>query len=405
MVNFLPPEEQLSIIKEKTVDIISEEELLNKLKQSFSEKKPLRIKYGADPSAPDIHLGHTVVLKKLRVFQELGHKIIFIIGDFTAMIGDPTGRSKTRKPLSKEQVEENAKTYKNQIFKILDEARTEVVYNSQWLEKMKFSDVLNLSSRYTVARMLERDDFSKRFKEGHAITILEFLYPLIQGYDSVYLKSDVELGGTDQTFNMLVGRDLQRDFGLDPQIVISMPILEGLDGKMKMSKSYGNYIGVNENPIDIYGKVMSVSDELMFRYLELLTNIKLEELNKLKKEVAEGKVHPMDVKKKLAFDITKEFAGDENAEKAKTYFEKVVSGKQLPESINVLEYDKDKVWIVDILKDAGFVKSSGEAKRLIRQGAVKIDGAKMLDEHKEVEIKNEMIIKCGKRNYIKIKKI
>ncbi|MCK5591851.1 MAG: tyrosine--tRNA ligase, partial [Candidatus Pacebacteria bacterium] len=367
------------MLVEKTESVYSSSELLKKLECSEREMRPLKIKYGADPSAPDIHLGHTVVIQKLKTFQDLGHEIIFLIGDFTAMIGDPTGRSKTRPSLTKEQVAENAKTYQEQIFKILDKDKTKVVYNSDWLGKMTFTDVISLTSRYTVARMLERDDFSKRYKSNIPITVLEFLYPLIQGYDSVAINADVELGGTDQTFNMLVGRDIQREYGGSPQVVMTMPILEGTDGVQKMSKSLGNYVGITEKAEDMYGKVMSISDELMFRYYLLLSDKRKEDIDSMKNAVDSNITHPMDIKKDLAFYITKRFHGTSGAISGANHFKKVFSKREDPEDIRKIEYTEKEVWIIKILKDAGFVSSTSEARRLISQGGVKLDNEKITD--------------------------
>jgi len=404
MTNELSAKEQLSLLLDKCEAVISEEELLKKLEESKKEKRPLKIKYGADPSAPDIHLGHTVVIQKLKTFQDLGHEVVFLIGDFTAMIGDPSGRSKTRVPLTKEQILANAKTYQEQIFKILDKKKTRIVYNSDWLGKMTFSDVINLASRYTVARMLERDDFSKRYKNNSPITILEFLYPLVQGYDSVVINADVEMGGTDQTFNMLVGRDIQREYGQMPQVVMTMPILEGTDGVQKMSKSLGNYIGITEDASAIYGKLMSISDELMFNYYKLLTEMTGEDVEGLKKDISEGMKHPMDAKKKLAFLLTEKFHNKEKAEAAEEHFKKVFSQRENPEEISEITYDQEKVWIIQILKDAGFVSSASEARRIISQGGVKVNDEKISSHSAEIPV-NGQILRCGKRNFIRLKKI
>lgn len=403
MKSNLSAKEQLAVIKEKCDNLISEEDLFRKLEKSLKEKKPLKIKYGADPSAPDLHLGHTVVIQKLKAFQDLGHEVIFLIGDFTAMIGDPSGKSKTRKPLTREQVIENSKTYQSQIFKILDGKKTKIVYNSDWFGKMLFSQIIDIASRYTIARLLERDDFSKRYKNNIPITILELLYPLVQGYDSVVLNSDVEIGGSDQTFNMLVGRDLQREYGQEPQVTLSMPILEGTDGVQKMSKSLGNYIGISEPPKDIFGKVMSVSDELMYRYYQLLTDMSVKQVEELRNDVTEGKQHPKDVKKRLAHMITKRFSSGEEADKAAESFDSVFSKRENPEDIKDIYYSDSKVWIVQVLKDAQFVSSTSEAKRLISQGAVKIDSEKVTDDSAEIPV-NGQILKCGKRQFARLVK-
>ena len=398
MSRTMDAKQQLNIIKKKTVEIISEEELLKKLNLAASEKRPLNVKYGADPSAPDIHLGHTVALNKLREFQELGHKVIFIIGDFTARIGDPSGRVTTRKRLSKEDVKKNALTYQEQVFKLLDKKRTTVVFNSSWFDKMRFGDVVDLSSRFTVARMLERDDFARRFKQNQPITVLEFLYPLIQGYDSIKVKADIEIGGTDQTFNFLVGRNLQRDYGQEPQVVITLPLLEGTDGKLKMSKSLNNYIGISERPRDIFGKIMSVSDELMLKFYELLTDIPASKIKKL---------HPMRAKTGLASFLVSRYYGSAQAKRAEKEFEKVFSRKELPTIIPRVEIlSKDlksgKIWIVKLLKLANLTSTNSEARRLIKQGGVRIDREPVRDPEIELPIRDGMIVQAGKRNFIKV---
>lgn len=398
---------QLSIIKENTVSFFSEKEFCEKLSVSLKENKPLKVKFGADPTAPDIHLGHTVVINKLRQFQDLGHTVQFIVGDFTAMIGDPSGKSETRKRLSQEEVAEHAKTYQEQIFKILDKDKTEVFFNSTWFDKMNFRKVIELSSKYTVARMLERDDFSNRYKNGKSISIVEFLYPLIQGFDSVSIETDIELGGTDQTFNLLVGRDLQREYGQKEQIVITMPILEGTDGVQKMSKSLGNYIGITEKPKEIFGKIMSVSDTLMFRYYRLLTQRNTKEVDQLEEDIRSGKTHPMDLKKSLAREIIAKFYDEESAIKAQEEFTSVFSNRNLPEDIPTvnasdLNLENGKIWICHLLQQTGLTKGTGEARRMIKQGAVKCNNEKITDENTYISPKNNMIFKVGKRKFIKI---
>ncbi|MBF0291444.1 MAG: tyrosine--tRNA ligase, partial [Nitrospinae bacterium] len=323
-----PIEEQLDIIRRGAVEVIDEAELKKKLERSVATKTPLKVKAGFDPTAPDLHLGHTVLLMKLKQFQELGHRVIFIIGDFTASIGDPSGKSETRPPLSREQVEKNAETYKQQVFKILDREKTETVFNNDWIGRMTPADIISLSAKYTVARMLERDDFSKRYRDGRPIFIHEFMYPLLQGYDSVHLKADIEIGGTDQKFNLLVGRDLQRDHGQEPQVVITMPLLEGTDGVQKMSKSYGNYIGINEPPKDMFGKVMSISDTLMIRYHELLSDITAVELERLKEDLASGAAHPKAVKMRLGKELVSRYHSKEAAEEAAGEFDRVFGKKE-----------------------------------------------------------------------------
>ncbi len=402
MGKFLPPEEQLKLIKKGVIEIINEDELLEKLK----ENRPLIVKAGFDPTAPDLHLGHTVLLQKLRTFQQLGHKVYFIIGDFTAMIGDPTGKDKTRPPLSKEQVLENAKTYEEQVFKILIPEKTEVVFNSEWFSKMSAEDLIRLTAKYTVARMLEREDFKKRFKENRPIAIHEFIYPLLQAYDSVVLKADVELGGSDQRFNILIGRDIQKEFGIEkPQVAIFLPLLVGLDGERKMSKSYGNYIGIKEPPNEMFGKIMSIPDSLMWDYWSLLTDLTEEEIEEMKKGVEEGKLHPRDVKMKLAFYIVERFHSKEEAEQAKQNFIKVFSKKEIPEDIPEpkLEVNSTEIPLVDLILKVGFAPSKSEARRLIKSGAVRINGEKIGDINYKVSLKDEFILQVGKRKFARIK--
>jgi len=392
---------QLEIIKRGVVDLISEEELVEKLRHSVKTGKPLRIKAGFDPTAPDLHLGHTVLIQKLKDFQTLGHHILLLIGDFTGMIGDPTGRSETRKPLSKEEVLKNADTYKEQVFKILDEEKTEVVLNSEWMEKMRADELVGLAGSFTVARMLERDDFSKRYKEGHAISIHEFLYPLIQGYDSVVLKSDVELGGTDQLFNLLVGRTLQKESGQSPQVVLTMPLLEGTDGKEKMSKSLNNYIGITEPPSEIFGKVMSISDELMARYYTLLSGKPMEYIDDIKS----GIIHPKDAKEALAFELTARFHGSEAAEKAKEGFKKLFVLKEAPEDIEEVRIKGrvgEKKWLPKVMVEAGLAKSTSEAIRLIEQGGVRRDGVRVKDDATIEILSDQTSIQVGPRKFKKI---
>ncbi len=399
----LSPERQFELIKRGAVEIILEKELLHKLERSYKENKPLTVKAGFDPTAPDIHLGHTVLLEKLRVFQELGHRVIFLIGDFTGMIGDPSGKSETRKPLTKDEVLENAKTYREQIFKILDPERTIVEFNSRWYSKMSAEDIIRLASHYTVARMLERDDFKTRFLSQTPISIHEFIYPLIQGYDSVVLRADVELGGTDQKFNLVVGRELQKEYGQEPQVIITMPLLEGTDGVKKMSKSLGNYIGINEPPEEIFGKVMSISDELMLRYYELLSHISNEELKTLREGIKNGSIHPMEAKERLAYELVERFHGHEAALRAKSHFETVFRKKDLPEDIPV--YKKtgwtEGIWLPRLMKEAGLTKSTSEARRLILQGGVEINGATVKDPETKL-LPGEYLLKVGKRRFLKI---
>ena len=398
-------EEQVSLIERGTVDVVSRDDLVRKLEKSRQSGLPLKIKTGFDPTAPDLHLGHTVLIQKMKHFQDLGHDIYFLIGDFTGMIGDPTGKSDTRKPLTLEDVARNAETYKEQIFKILDPQKTKVVFNSTWLGELSSHDMIRLASQLTVARMLEREDFRVRFDNGRPISIHEFLYPLIQGYDSVALEADVELGGTDQLFNLLMGRDLQRAWKQEPQVVITMPLLEGLDGVNKMSKSLGNYIGITETADNIFGKVMSVSDSLMFRYYELLSDLSASEINKLEKGIDEGTLHPKEVKKKLAKELTARFYGPDAAEKAAEIFEQVFKHHGLPEDIPELHLNKQdgEVWLPKLLVKAGLTESTSEARRMIKQQAVSLDGEKVQDMEYKVQPSAEIMVKVGKRRFAKIR--
>jgi len=392
--------EQLEIIKRGTVEIIEEQQLKERLRNSIKKKSPLIVKAGFDPSAPDIHLGHTVLLRKMRHFQDLGHKVIFLIGDYTAAIGDPSGVSKTRPRLAKDEVLENAATYKKQVSKVLDIEKLELRFNSEWLEKLSASEIGELMSKYSVMRMLERDDFSKRYKQHKPINMLEFLYPLLQGYDSVALKADVELGGNDQKFNLLVGRDIQGSYGQSPQVIITMPLLEGTDGIQKMSKSFGNYIGITESARDMFGKIMSISDRLMWKYYELLTDISLKEISDMK-----DNMHPMDAKAKLAREIVTTYHSKKEAEKAEEEFERVFKAGGVPEDIKIYTTRKEqKVWIVELLEKQNLASSRSEARRLIKQGAVKIDGNRVSDENLKFNPKNNSIIQIGKRRFLKIKK-
>jgi len=400
----LSPKEQMDILTKGAVEIISEDELFKKLEQSVATQRPLKVKAGFDPTAPDIHLGHTVLVQKLRDFQRLGHEVIFLIGDFTGMIGDPTGKSETRKTLTREEVLENAQTYQRQIFKILDREKTTVAFNSTWMSAMNAEGLIKLCARQTVARMLERDDFSKRFVNRQPISIHEFLYPLIQGYDSVVLRADVELGGTDQKFNLLIGRDLQRDWGQPPQVVMMMPLLEGTDGVQKMSKSLGNYIGIDEQPEQMYGKIMSISDDLMIRYYSLLTDYSASYIEELRQKMADGILNPRDAKKELAAYIVRQYHGSEAAREAQEHFETVHQRKETPDEIPEYRLTAgSKVWIVRILVDSRLVDSSSQARRLIRQGSVSIDGERVADENLELSADTERIIKVGKRKFLKVK--
>ncbi len=382
-----------------TEEILIESEFIAKLKKG----KPLRIKAGFDPTAPDLHLGHTVLINKMRQFQEAGHHILFLIGDFTGMIGDPTGKSATRPPLTEEQVKQNALTYQEQIFKILDPAKTEIVFNSSWMSQLGSAGLIQLAAKYTVARMLERDDFSKRYKSGQAIAVHEFLYPLVQGYDSVALKADVELGGTDQKFNLLVGRELQRQYGQEQQIVMTMPLLEGLDGVNKMSKSLGNYIGITDTPTDMFGKIMSISDELMWRYFELLSFKPLSEIQRFKTEVEQG-ANPRDLKFLLAEEIIERFHSKAAAVGAREEFIARFQKGALPDEIPEVSLTTDKATmpIASLLKDAKLVASTSEAIRMIQQGGVKIDGEKVEDRNLLINKGSVAIFQVGKRKFAKV---
>lgn len=378
----------LSLIRRGTNEIISEEELAKKL----ASGKKLRIKLGVDPTAPDLHLGHSVIINKLKVFQDLGHQIVFLIGDFTARIGDPSGRSATRPMMTEEQIMKNIKTYQDQVFKILDREKTEVVFNSKWLNALGIEGLLKLASKHTVAQMLVRDDFEKRFKADIPISIVEFMYPLLQAYDSVALHADVELGGNDQKFNLLLGRDMQRDAGQEPQVVITMPLLVGTDGVKKMSKSYKNYIALNDKPQDMFGKLMSISDELMMFYYELLTQENLDEIKQM---------HPKEAKMKLGSIIVERYWGKEAAENAKAEFNKIFANKDLPTEIEEYKCDKDKIKLSELLFVSKMVASKNEARRLIEQGGAKVDNEKVTTDT-EIEIKDGMILQAGKRKFKKI---
>ncbi len=390
-------EEQLKVIKRGAVDLISEEELAKKLEKGT----PLRVKAGFDPTAPDLHLGHTVVMQKLRQFQELGHKVIFLMGDYTAMIGDPSGRDETRPTLSEEVIKKNAQTYVKQASKVLNIEDAEVRFNSEWLGKMSGPDFLRLSSKYTIARMIERDDFKKRYTQGHPIRIHEFIYPLLQGHDSVVLKADVEIGGTDQIFNLLVGRELQKEEGQMSQVVLTMPLLVGTDGVQKMSKSYGNYIGINESPREIFGKLMSISDELMWRYYELLSDLSVDEIEELKSELVLGKIHPKVVKENLAMEIVARFHSEDLAIKARDEFEEIFSRKGRPDEIEEFSITCESC-LVDILSDLGLCSSKSDARRMISQGAVRLDDAKIDAIDFKMAKKGSCILQIGKRKFAKL---
>ncbi len=399
---FLPAEEQLEIIRRGTTEIIPEEELKLKLEESRKKNEPLRIKLGCDPTRPDLHLGHSVILRKMRQFQDLGHHAILIIGDFTALIGDPTGQNKTRPALSRAEILENAETYLDQASKILDGDKTEIVYNSHWLGTLGFEDVIRLSSKMTVARMIERDDFSKRYENNEPISLHEFLYPLAQGQDSVHLKSDVELGGTDQKFNLLVGRQLQKEQGLSQQVCLMMPLLVGTDGVQKMSKSYDNYIGIDEQPNDMYGKTLSVPDDLIYTWFELVTDLPTNELPGIKEKASSD---PRNTKHDLAFTITRMYYGEEAAKAARGHFEKTVVNKEIPDDLPEFEVEAGAHRLVHIIKTVGFAPSNGEARRLIQQGGVSIDGEQISDASFEVDVNSstDFVLKVGKRKFGRVK--
>ncbi len=398
-------EEQIEWIRRGAVEILPEEELKKKLQQAVASGKPLRVKAGFDPTAPDLHLGHSVLIQKLRHFQELGHEVIFLIGDFTGMIGDPTGKSATRPHLTREEVEENARTYKEQIFKILDPDRTEIVFNSAWMSALKADELIRLAGKMTVARMLERDDFQKRYRANQPISIHEFLYPLIQGYDSVMLKADIEIGGTDQKFNLLVGRELQKEWGQAQQVVLTMPLLEGLDGVQKMSKSLGNYVGIEDPPGEMFGKIMSIPDALMWRYYELLSDRPLDEVDRLRAEVKDGSLHPMEAKKRLGEEIVRKYHSPDASRKAREEFEHVFRDKEVPEDLPTvtLDWGAGEIWIIKILTEAKLVRSSSEGRRMIKQGAVQVDGEKISDlDYQLPAPEKAYIIKVGKKRFVRL---
>jgi len=393
-------DDAIALIKRGTDEILLEEELRQRLKGG----KPLKVKAGFDPTAPDLHLGHTVLLNKMRHFQELGHEVMFLIGDFTGMIGDPTGKNVTRQPLTREEIASNARTYKEQVFKILDPDKTKVMFNSEWMADKTAADLIQITAKYTVARMLERDDFHKRYTSGQPIAIHEFIYPLLQGYDSVMMRADVELGGTDQKFNLLMGRELQKHYGQRPQIVITMPLLEGLDGEKKMSKSLNNYIGITESPDNMFGKIMSISDAMMWRYLELLSFQPQTQIQKWKEEIQQGK-NPRDVKILFGEEIVARFHGVAEAKQAHENFLKRFQKHQLPDEITekTLVVESPHIALTHLLKESGLVESVGEAKRMIQQGAVKIDGEKVSDVLMNVEKSSEHIYQVGKLRVAKVK--
>jgi tyrosyl-tRNA synthetase len=388
-------DQQLEVIQRGVDEILP----LDELKKKLEKNKPLRIKLGMDPTAPDLHLGHTVVMNKMKQLQDLGHEVIFLIGDFTGMIGDPTGKNVTRKPLSKKDILENAKTYSDQVFKILDKDKTKIAFNSEWMNKMSSTEMISLASKHTVARMLERDDFSKRYKGGQAISIHEFLYPLVQGYDSVALRADMELGGSDQKFNLLVGRELQKQANMEPQVILTMPILEGLDGVQKMSKSLDNYIGVDEDPDSMFGKIMSISDDLMWRYLELLSFESLETIASWKQEVENGE-NPRNIKFRLAEEIISRYHDNDQAKKAQQNFIDRFAKNQIPDEMDEFTFSKG-IKLANLLKDSKLVNSTSEAFRMIKQGAVKMDGEKINDKDLTPN-EGTSVYQVGKRKFARV---
>ncbi len=395
--------EQMDLIKRGAFEIIPEDELVKKLESSLKKNIPLNIKLGCDPSRPDLHIGHSVVLRKLAQFQELGHQAILIIGDFTGMIGDPSGRNVTRPSLSLEETRQNGLTYFEQASKILHKEQTKIVYNSEWLGKMSFEDVIRLASKYTVARMLERDDFTKRYKGGEPISLHELLYPLAQAMDSVAIKSDVELGGTDQKFNLLVGRDIQREFNVEPQVILTMPLLVGTDGVEKMSKSYNNYIGISDSPGEMFGKTLSIPDELIYTYFELATDIPNKELSEIKNQLDGQKVNPRDLKRHLAKILIRMYHSNEASEEAEKEFDKIFIQKEVPEDIPEITLEENSgIGILDLIVKVNFASSRGEARRLVTQGGVSIDGEKISDINAEITLEKSKVLKVGKRKFIKI---
>lgn len=403
-MNFAPVKEQLDVIKEGTVEIIPEEELQKKIESSIKKKKPLRIKLGCDPSRPDLHIGHSVVLNKLRQFQELGHKAILIVGDYTAMVGDPTGKKKARPQLTFEETREYGKTYFEQAGKILDIGKAEILYNSEWLSKLDLKNLINLLSKFTVQRILERDDFTNRLKDQIEISMHELLYPVMQGYDSYAIDADIELGGTDQKFNNLVGRDVQKRFGKEQQVVITMPLIEGTDGVEKMSKSLDNAIGITDEPKDIFGKTMSIPDILIYKYFELCTKIKGEELRKIKESLENGEANPRDMKRKLGYELVKIYYDEEKAEKTIEEFDKIFIKKELPDEIPEIKISEEKMKLVEFLTSSELAESNSNARRLIEQGAVSIDGERITDINSVTDFRNGMIFKVGKRKFLKVVK-
>ncbi|MFA9453649.1 MAG: tyrosine--tRNA ligase [Candidatus Aminicenantaceae bacterium] len=397
-------EEQFTYLKKGSVEIIQEDELKAKLERSLKDGRPLKVKAGFDPTAPDLHLGHTVLLRKMKHYQDLGHEVIFLIGDFTGLIGDPSGRSKTRPAMTREEIDANAETYKEQVFKILDPETTVIDFNARWLGQLSSFEIMKLMAKYTVARILERDDFANRLAQGHPISTHELLYPLMQAYDSVALEADVEMGGTDQKFNLLVGRDIQREFGQLPQIVHTMPLLEGLGGVEKMSKSLDNYVGITEPPQEIFGKIMSISDPLMFRYYELLTDVPQADIEAMREQAATGTAHPRALKVKLARSIVADFWGEASAKGAAEEFDRIFTQREVPTDMQEVEIALDRISLLDLLTENNLLPSRGEAKRMIRQGGIYLDGQRAEDITLELELDKqpEVVIKIGKKRFYRI---
>ena len=401
-MEFKSPKSQFDVLTSNIEEVLPQEELLNKLKKSKKNNIPLNIKLGCDPSRPDLHIGHSVVLNKLKQFQNLGHNVILVIGDFTAMIGDPSGRNKTRPQIDIEETKNNSKTYIDQVSKILDISKTKIVYNSKWLNDINLNKLISLSSKFTLAQFLERDDFNKRYKNGLPISLHEFMYPLAQAYDSVYLRSDVEIGGTDQKFNLLLARDLQKEFSMEPQVALTMPLIEGTDGTEKMSKSYDNYIAFNDSPNDMYGKVLSIPDNLTFKYLKYVSNLSLKEISDYELSLKTNKINHRDLKRKLAREIVSIYYDNNAASQAEENFDIVVVNKGIPKDVKEVEIEQ-RIKLVDFLLDYDLVSSKGEAKRLIKQSAVKINDDVIIDLHLNLEVSKKYTIKVGKRRFIKIK--
>ncbi len=401
-IKFASINEQMDLIRHGVVEILPEEEFVKKLEKSLKDGKPLNIKLGCDPSRPDLHIGHSVVLRKLAQFQTLGHQAILIVGDFTGMIGDPSGRNVTRPALTIQETKLNGESYFNQATKILDREKTKMVYNSEWLSKMSFEEVIKLASKYTVARMIERDDFTKRFKSGKPIGIHEFLYPLAQAMDSVAIKSDVELGGTDQKFNLLVGRDIQREYGIEPQCILTMPLIPGTDGVEKMSKSYDNYIGISDSPKEIYGRTLSIPDDIIYLYYKLATDVSKDELANIKKHLDDSNVNPRDLKRRLARTFITMYHNSDAAKQAEEEFDKVFINKETPDDIPVLKINEREIGILDLILKVKFAPSKGEAKRLVSQGGVTINSNKIININEKIKVENNMILKVGKRKFIKL---